>query len=433
MSPLRRLAAVALPLLLIACGGEPEAEAHANVHDEAEASAEQPPGAVAVPPVVRRNLGITFATAEYRPVAHTLSVPGRFVLRADAQHHYPLPASGRVTIHVAAHQVIEPGQLLLEVDAPDWRALQLELASTRAERASAEAELARAKASQLAARGLTDEEELSKLPDVYGAAIHAAELTAEAADTRHGRLLAKAATLTAIPVAELAAKIDGVPAWERLEHIPVRAVGGGVVREVDAASGTWVDAGTEVVHVVRPQGVHFHGRALQADLFDRLRDGQTARIAPPEGRGEGRRAEPVAGRIHLGVSGDADSRTVDLIVEFEGDLDQHWIRPQVAAIAEVVIDGDPALEELAIPLRAVVTDGLERVFFRRDPGDPDRVLRTVADLGPTDGRWVVVNSGLAEGHQVVVDGAYQLKLATTGRDLKAGHFHADGTWHEEDH
>ena len=40
---------------------------------------------------------------------------------------------------------------------------------------------------------------------------------------------------------------------------------------------------------------------------------------------------------------------------------------------------------------------------------------------------------IGEGQEVVIDGVYQLKLATTGQDLKGGHFHADGTWHEEDH
>ena len=63
---------------------------------------------------------------------------------------------------------------------------------------------------------------------------------------------------------------------------------------------------------------------------------------------------------------------------------------------------------------------------------PDAVIRTIADLGPSDGRWVTLYSCLAEGDEVVVDGVYQLKLATSGQTIEAGHFHSDGTFHEGD-
>ncbi|MCG7932898.1 MAG: hypothetical protein N0E44_23060, partial [Candidatus Thiodiazotropha lotti] len=123
-------------------------------------------------------------------------------------------------------------------------------------------------------------------------------------------------------------------------------------------------------------------------------------------------------------------RTVDVFIDLDEAPQQPWIRPQVGAMAEIVVAGDPDLEELAIPLRAVIRDGLETVFFRRAPDDPDTVIRTVADLGPDDGRWVTVYSGLGENDEVVVDGAYQLKLATTGQKVKTGHFHTDGIFHE---
>ena len=62
------------------------------------------------------------------------------------------------------------------------------------------------------------------------------------------------------------------------------------------------------------------------------------------------------------------------------------------------------------------------------------VIRCDADLGVDDGRFVEVKSGLADGDEIVVDGAYELVLATSGSQQKGGHFHADGTFHsEEDH
>jgi hypothetical protein len=120
-------------------------------------------------------------------------------------------------------------------------------------------------------------------------------------------------------------------------------------------------------------------------------------------------------------------------IDFTGGDELPWVRPQVAAYAEVVVAGDLNQSQLAIPVRSVIQDGLESVFFRRDPLNPDQVIRTRANLGPSDGRWVVVYDGIAEGEEVVIDGVYQLKLATTAREVKAGHVHADGTWHEGEH
>ncbi len=55
-----------------------------------------------------------------------------------------------------------------------------------------------------------------------------------------------------------------------------------------------------------------------------------------------------------------------------------------------------------------------------------------ADLGISDGKWVVARSGVTEGDEVVLDGVYELKLAGGGQGAEGGgHFHADGTWHPE--
>ena len=48
-----------------------------------------------------------------------------------------------------------------------------------------------------------------------------------------------------------------------------------------------------------------------------------------------------------------------------------------------------------------------------------------------DGEWIVVKTDLTDGDQVVVAGAYELMLASSDQTPKGGHFHADGTWHED--
>jgi hypothetical protein len=96
------------------------------------------------------------------------------------------------------------------------------------------------------------------------------------------------------------------------------------------------------------------------------------------------------------------------------------------------VDGAPGPVP-AIPRRAVVKDGLEHVFFLRERDEPDHVRRVVAHLGATDGRWVEVLEDVEPGDEVVLDGAYELKLATqlAGGAPEGGHVHADGSVHED--
>ena len=52
-----------------------------------------------------------------------------------------------------------------------------------------------------------------------------------------------------------------------------------------------------------------------------------------------------------------------------------------------------------------------------------------------DGMWIEVKSGIMDGDEIVMAGAFELVLASSNQSIKGGHFHADGTWHAdgEDH
>jgi multidrug efflux pump subunit AcrA (membrane-fusion protein) len=141
------------------------------------------------------------------------------------------------------------------------------------------------------------------------------------------------------------------------------------------------------------------------------------------------RTAPIDGPLLLGVQADPAQRTIDLFLQ--PDVLPDWARPGIAAFLEVetASSGD---DQLAIPLAAVLQDGLQRVFFRRDDKDPDQVVRVEADLGVDDGRWVEVKSGLTDGDAVVLAGAYELVLAGADSSRRGGHFHADGTFHGDD-
>jgi multidrug efflux pump subunit AcrA (membrane-fusion protein) len=471
-------AALLLPLFFgSACqqGEAPPARA------EADHGAEPPvmTNRVAIPPLVRQNLGITFAKVERRVVRDALRVPGSFETLPSARREYRAPAGGRLDIFVQQYATVQPGDILARIQSPQWRQLRQEmieaqrafalfprqlevnrehaaalresidywvgrveelerlnragggrandLAEARSELKTARSQLAEANESHLALL-----RENLKLFDPRDA-----DLTGDASNLRNERFdtaLFEASSLLGIDRARLLEEVPAeggrfLPRWRTIEALEIRAEASGVLEKVEQSSGAWVETADLLLATVDPKALRFRAIGLQSDL-GRLRDGQQAFIVPPTG-GSLDLQDALPGSLTLGLEADSEHRAIDLIVR--PDRLASWARPGVAAHAEIVLEGGE--EELAMPLACIVRDGLEDVFFRRDPADPDKVIRAAADLGASDGRWVEVMSGVREGDEIVLDGAYELRLASSqsGQDLKGGHFHADGTWHVGEH
>ncbi|MFM7133659.1 MAG: efflux RND transporter periplasmic adaptor subunit, partial [Planctomycetota bacterium] len=206
-----------------------------------------------------------------------------------------------------------------------------------------------------------------------------------------------------------------------------RAVDAGVVEALGASPGGLVEASGMLLSVIDPARLRFHARALQSDL-GRLKDGLSVRLVAPQG-GSLAAAKPLESTLALGPTADPVDRTVDLFAT--PSALEPWARDGVGGFMEVTLAG--GRNELAIPLSAVVRDGGKPIIFRRDPANADKVIRMEADLGVSDGRWVVIQSGVKAGDEIVVGGNYQLGLASGGSAPKGGHFHSDGTWHEGEH
>ena len=440
-----KYALLASALVLVACSAKPETVTAQTSATPTKATVHLPPGTLELSDTARDNLGITFVKVESRIVQGTLRLPGRFETEPSARHVYQTPLAGRVDVLVTPYQKVAAGEPLYRLAAPEWRRLQQELANATAAVASADDTLAALLAHRAAlddARTLWQERlaSLDKLgQEVGGTAGQRAEAAAKIADLRialaeNQRLLAEAnrqargadghaecgqARSTLRLLLQSAAQLSGtslkylltedahsVPQWQRLEALTVNASTAGVVEGSVATNGTWLEVHAPVLTVTDPGGVRLRASALQADL-PRLKDGLPARIVAYDP------ADTTAIPVHiiLGPVADSTDRSIDCIARpaKRSDLPP-WVRPGVTALLEIVVRGS-ADEELAIPLAAAVPDGLVSIFFRRDPKDPRLVKRLEADLGVNDGRWVVVNSGVKEGDEVVLGGAHPLKLS----------------------
>jgi len=475
----RRKGARAYRALLIALGMLAQLSGCADEHERPasggasqEVRRDAPMDRVDIPPVVRKNLGITFVDVQLRHVAQTVRVPGHFELAPLARREFRTVAKGRVELHVEQHAGIVSGQLLFTLDSPDWRELQQRLneAELRLEKArvSGDAmlpvieahEQRRAELDQVvtiwakrvtqleASRntGAVTDEDLAQArvrlaaakADLAGVVEEAAQFQARKAQVgaelashraRLELLLDHAGVLLGRPFKQLHSadheRSDTRAGWRNIHVIEVRAESAGVVESLSVTNGAWVEPGRLVLTIVQPDHLRFRAMGLQADL-PRIADKRTAQIAPPLMWG-GDISDAVHADLHIGLAARPKSRTIELIAR-PHEL-RPWMRPGVSAFLEIVTDASEG-RALAIPRSAIVKDGIAHVFFRRDPDQP---IRVVADMGADDERWVVIRSGLMRGDEVVSNGAYELKLATDqgGVTQAGGHFHADGSFHEE--
>lgn len=443
-----------LAAALAGCDRMVEKHASGGGHDQGSqqgSAAAAPTNRVDIPPAVRQNLGITFAKVEYRNVEQTLRVPGRFEFLPTARREYRTPMAGCVELLISQFQKVEPGMPLYRVDAAAWRDLHEQIIAMQA-RVDSMGPLREAHhrhEQSLAERVVLWQDRLEQLEGLRNAGGGSAALFTEAraalnaTQAELANVMEKDAELQAQQMqieAELRSLrsryetlvrgsncLDGRDGRVLGSDFTVCAVAAGVVETIGVTPGGLVEENGHIVTVVQPDQIRFRARALQTDL-GRLRDGLAVRIAPPQG-GSLPLQDAMNGVLFICISADADERTVDLMVT--PDSLSSWARAGIAAHLEIMLADSG--EELAIPLSAVVRDGTMPIIFRRDPADPNRAIRMEADLGLSDGRWVVIQSGVREGDEIVVGGNYQLMLATSGTAFKGGHFHPDGTFHEGEH
>ena len=185
---------------------------------------------------------------------------------------------------------------------------------------------------------------------------------------------------------------------------------------IRSGKGAWVESGASVIGLVRPQALRFRA-VLAASEAARLKEGLKVDL------------EGVPGTLRLGI-GDSSGTVPAYALFAEGSVPRRaGERVSVACV----------LDETEAPVRAVPTAclvriGLEPTVFVRDEHDSDRYLAMRVETGLSGGGWTEVR-GLPDDDdlEVVREGAYELKIALAAKagTKGAGHFHADGTFHEE--
>ena len=340
--------------------------------------------------------------------ALTHSLYGHLFVPSHALETYSLPCGGRISLYVKSAQTVRKGDIIYTVVSPDVSALvadikKEEAAITRCaeEIASVSKRLARLKAAG------SSNSDLSEQINFKNAEKRQLERQLEV-------------TRTKLKILVMGAEIkseNGLPT------LVVRANGDGIVRNVGVTQGCWGEQGAAVVTMSKLSAMEIEGTLYGNNVPDFT----TVRAT----RLSGRENKVLEGTWRMAEQVDEEKQTRAFYfspAELPADA-----RPGQLCRVDFYNDGG---EEgyVTIPDSALVKVGIDDVVFLEVK---EGTFAKVKVQAGTSRRGMTPVKGLVPGQKLVVKGGYELRylLPTDGsQQKKAGHFHADGKFHEgEDH
>lgn len=396
---------------------------NANSQEDPASEVTIPTNSIDIPLTVQNNLGITFAKVERRIVEKNIRIPGAFELEPLAKKEYRMALSGDLEFLVKQYDVVNEGTPLFRVRSLKYLELKQAVA------------IAQASFTQINSRLTTARIRQNKLAE---ANIKRADLNEQIANLEAELLTAKIKVTSAErylrKIEEMLSgkqKINSANSGDWIQIVSKRK---GVVENLALSDGGYAQEGDLILSIVDPTMIRFRAVSMQSDTLH-WQNGQTVKITPPQSD-KLNINHSIPSKLQIGVIANPTTRTMDILAVPDKEITAKytWARPGVTGFLEITQNSTEYIV-LAIPTSAVVKDGITHVFFKRDPQDPDKAIRVEADMGISDGRWVEIMSELGPNDEVVLNGAYELKLASSqsGLSQKGGHFHADGTFHADDH
>lgn len=353
--------------LVLVARGAHEHE-HEHDHEHEHAHDHDHGRSVEVAQAVQKTLALKTVHLEKRRLSGSVALTGRFELAPEARRAVVSPVAGTLHLQVRSFAKVAKGDVLFTVAAPNLVSLADEIAI------------------------------LEKRLAVYR------ELKTPNAALENE---------LAVKISSRAALLSG--AEEANGVVVVRARTAGVVEALLATDGAYLEVGAEVVRTVDPTALRIKSLVSPAEI-GRLSDGLKCQ------------AEGVSGELRIGL--DAEAGLLPVYAIFPNGAPKGRVGARATFTCET---DDSAVELICVPKSAIVKIGLQPTVFVRDEHDADRFLAIDVAPGETVGGWTAV-TGLPEDDdlEVVTDGAYELKLALGAASAKpTGHFHADGTFHEE--
>ena len=186
----------------------------------------------------------------------------------------------------------------------------------------------------------------------------------------------------------------------------------GMVAARDVALGQQVEVGEHAFTIVNTGTLWFVARVPARYAAD------TGRIRGAWFTVEGGASPYTVSRV-LSVGSMIEPASRTLPVRFAVPNSDRSLKVGMLAEGQILI-GDP-VRGAAVPVAAIQDeDGLPVIYVKVSG---DTFERRVVEVGPSDGSWTLVASGIEPGEHVVTEGAYQVNLAALGT-IEPSHGHA---------
>lgn len=197
--------------------------------------------------------------------------------------------------------------------------------------------------------------------------------------------------------------------------IALKAPMDGIVAEVMAAAGAFVNEGAPLLHIANTGKLWLEARVPESDI---------GRVGKPSGAAFTVDGYDQGFAIDIGRNGsliavggmvDAQTRTVPVIFEFANP--ERALR--LGLTARIQVFAGNGQEAVLIPASAVQDENGAQVVYVQIGGE--RFERRMLQTGARDGDRIAVVAGLEPGQRVVSKGAYLVRLSTS--KAAAGHAH----------
>ncbi|WP_295875265.1 hypothetical protein [uncultured Akkermansia sp.] len=353
----------------------------------------------------RHSLDMRFEKVTAVPHGAERTLHGQMVIPPHAVNTYALPAAGRVTFHVKSAQQVRKGQLLYTLASPDIVEMEGAAAQAKAELNRCIADLAALK-------------ERRQTLEKIGTKNSELNTTIRFKETEEESLKA---TLNA---SENKLKLATASGELKDNLLYVYAAADGSVQSVDMTQGAWGEQGAPALVMTNKGDLEFATTIYGTDPVHYAK----AQLALTRGKN----TELLDGSLR--VADQVDPATQSRALYFTPDrLPEGTHAGQLARLD--LYSRDSATDGfIPVPNSAVVKVGVNDVVFIKT-GEDAFVMKKVQTLPARQGKTPV--KGLIPGQTIVTKGGYELKYILpaegSGSKKAAGHFHADGQFHEGEH
>ena len=351
----------------------------------------------------RHILNMQIETIPPSELALSQSLYGHLITPGHALETYALPCAGRINLHVKTAQHVHKGDVLYTLTSPDYANQIAEVQSIQAEleRCWMEVEAIRSRVARLNEVGTRNGELESQLTFKL----------AEANQLTSRRTIAQR-RLKILAMGAEQGEENGLPT------LIVRAHADGVVNNVGVAQSSWGEQGQAIITMSAADAMEIVGTLYASDLPHI----SAVRAVLPVGR----ESVTLEGTWRLADQVDATTQTRRLYFS-PTDLPEEARAGQLCRIDIYDAPAEPGI--VSVPDSAVVKVGTDDVVFVEERVGEYAMIKVHAG---NSRRGMTPVFGLQPGQRIVVKGGYELKYIIPGNHetKKAGHFHADGKFHE---